>query len=330
LQEESSVLRLFGFLVLVLIGAGGILFIDFNRTVQQASAAEAEPPSFEAYLETVPGKLASLTASTRTSSGRLELADMLPRAPDGWTARPLAEGDGGDMASFLPRSGTDGDAEGVDLVESIGKGEVPKSAAVAIHAYERGERRVVVQLVRFPDEIFTGLETAERRHELEVAAAALDGRPFMTVRGLDVTEEFLGEGMRARYFTADVGAQIRLRVLASRRLQDDDLVPFFTTLNVKAMNADVTNPQPGLGEVPVLVLGSALGEADRATFEADRAARSSAAIRLAGEVRDAALAELAAQTGADGSPSTAPSPKTPASACKTVSGVKRCSLVTDG
>jgi hypothetical protein len=321
------VFRLFGFLVLAVVGAGGILFIDFNRAVQEANAAEADPPSFQSYLETVPKKLASMTSYSQASGPRLDLAKMMPRAPEGWTARPIAEGDGGDIDSFLPRSGDEGEAEAVELVESVGSSRIEAGATVAIQAYERGERRVVVQLVRLPDDIFTDLDSIERRHELEVEAAKLSGRPFMTVRGLDVNEDFLGDGMRARYFTASVGAQIRVRVLASRRLKDDDIVPFFETLNVKAMNAAVVNPQPGLGEVPVLVLGSALDEADRAIVEADRAARSSAAIRLAGEVRDAALAELSAGAGTGRDPSTA---QAPASTCKTVSGVKRCSVVTDG
>ena len=96
------------------------------------------------------------------------------------------------------------------------------------------------------------------------------------------------------------------------------------------MNADVVTPVPGLGEVPVLVLGSALGEADRAIFEEDRAARSDAAIRLANERRDDALAELSALASAGEEPSTAQAPQGPTTTCKTVSGVKRCNVVTDG
>jgi hypothetical protein len=314
--------------VLALLGAGGVLFVDFNRIVQEANATETEPPTFRSYLETVPQKLASLTVPTKAAGGGLELADMMPRAPEGWTARPLAEGEGGDIAGFLPRAKDEAEAESVDRIRSVGSTKAGAGAEVAILAYERGERRVVIQLIRRPDEIFTDPASHARRHALEVEAARLKGRPFLTVRGLDVTEEFPGEGIRARLFTATVGAQIEMRMLGSRRLDDADLVPFFETLNVSAMNAAVVNPEPGLGEVPVLVVASALGEADLAVLEADRAERSRAAIRRAGEVQEAARAALAAT--ADPATTAAEDPQGPASACKTVAGVRRCSVATGG
>ena len=324
-------LRLFGFVVLALVSAGGILYLDFNREVKAAVATDAPPPSIQTYLETVPEKLASLTGSSRSSAPVLSLSDMLPRAPEGWTMRPLAEGKTGDIASFLPRSGDKADPASVDLVKAVGKSRVEKGATVAIQAYERGERRVVVQLIRLPDHIFTGLDAIDRRHDLQVQAGELRGRPFMTVRGLDVTEEFLGDGMRARYFSASVGAQIQIRVLASRRLKDADLVPFFETLNVRAMNASVVDRQPGLGEVPVLVLGSALNEADRAAYEADREERAAGALFRAGELRERALAERTAIMEArDESSSATPKPGIASECKKDSGGIKRCSVVSGG
>lgn len=317
--------RLFGFLVLVLIGAGGILFVDFNRVVQEASAAESEPPSFQAYLETVPQKLGSLTELARTAPRALDLPDMMPRPPEGWTMRELADGKGGDIEGFLPRSGDKGAADGIKLVKAVASKRVEDGATVAIQTYERGDRRVVIQLVRLPDGIFT-LPEADRRHDLQVQAAELRGRPYLTVRGLDVTEEFLGEGLRARYFTASVGAQIQIRVLASRRLTDEDLVPFFAALPVQAMNAAVVDRQPGLGEVPVLVLASALGEADLAAYEADRATRAASAIQSAAEVHDLAKADLA--VSAEAAPASAGKPA--ATECRKEDGVKRCRVTTGG
>lgn len=320
-------LRLFGILVLALIGAGGFLFIDFNRIVQDAAAGETEAPSFRAYLDTVPKKIANLAASTQSSSGVVTLADMLPQAPEGWTARPLVEGQGGDVESFLPRAGDDGDAAGIALVNAAASELVEAGSTVAIQGYERGERRVVVQIIRLPDNVFTGPEAADRAYEAQVQAAELRGRPFLSVRGLDVTEEFLGDGLRARYFTASVGAQIQIRVLASRRLKDEDLVPFFETLPVGAMNAAVVDRQPGLGEIPVLVLASALSDDDRAVFEADRAARASDAIAQARKSRDRVKAEFAAKVEA--APEDAGAPTTPE--CKTgAGGIKRCSVGTGG
>lgn len=320
-------LRLFGFLVLGLIAAGGIMLIDFNRLVQEAEAAETEPPSLRDYLETVPGKLADLTQSVRSSARATGVEGMMPPAPEGWTARPLAEGPGGDVEGFLPRSGNEGDAAGVDLVKAAASSKVEAGATVAIQAYERGERRVVFQIVRLPDSIFTDPAAADRRYTAKVAAAELRGRPFLSVRGLDVTEEFLGDGLRARYFTASVGGQIGIKVLASRRMTDEELVPFFTALPVQAMNAAVVDRQPGLGEVPVLVVGSALSEENRAAFEADRAARGASAIARAAEVRDQAKAELAAMAEAAPEGKAAPV----VTECKTgAGGVKKCSVATGG
>ena len=323
-------LRVIGSLVLALVGSGAILFADFNRMVSAASATDAEPPSFQAFLETVPKKLASLTAPTQTKAPVLSLDTMLPRAPEGWTMRPVADGDA-DIADFLPRSGDDAGAASINLVKAAASTSVPEGATVAIQAYERGERRVIFQLVRLPDSIFTGLEAIDRRHELQVQAAEMRGRPFMTVRGLDVTEEFLGDGMRLRYFTASVGAQLQIRVMASRRLKDGQLVPFFETLNVRAMNEAVVDRQPGLGEVPVMVLGSALGEEDGAAYQADRAERAASAIRRADELRDLARAELT-ETAQDvgASPTKNPQHGLPTTECRTGPGVKRCSVSSGG
>jgi hypothetical protein len=321
------VLRLFGFMVLVLLGAGGILFLDFNRTVQEAAAAEADPPSFRSYLEAVPERLASLRPPRRDPAERLELAAMMPRAPEGWTARPIADAD---IEGFLPRSGDKADAEMVRLVRSVGSARVERGATVAIQAYERGERRVVVQYVRLPDAIFTDPAAIDRRFDLQIEAASQRGRPFLTVRGLDVTEAFLGDGMRARHFTADVGAQIRIRVLASRRMKDAEMVPFFETMNVRALNAAVIDRQPGLGEVPVLVLGSALGEDDLATYESDRAARSALSIQRAHERRDLARAELPAAAAAAGK-SPASKENSASTECrKDAGGIKRCRISAGG
>jgi hypothetical protein len=311
------VLRLFGILVLGLVGAGGILFVDFQRVVKEASAAEAPPPSFQTYLETVPTKLASLTEAARPSSPMLDLSQMLPRAPEGWTMRPLEDAD---LEGFLPRGRETGDPDMVEKVQAAASSQVERGATVAIQAYERGERRVVVQLIRLPDEIFTDPGQSARRYDLQVQAAELRGRPFLTVRGLDVTEELLGDEMRARYFSASVGAQIQVRVLASRRLKDGEIARFFETLNVAAMNAAVIDRQPGLGAVPVLVLGSALSEADLSAYEADRATRAAMAVQRARDLRDMAQAELAA----DGAKPLSPD-------CKTESGsINPCSVATGG
>jgi hypothetical protein len=154
----------------------------------------------------------------------------------------------------------------------------------------------------------------------------------LTVRGLDVTEEFLGDGFRARYFTASVGAQIQLRLLVSKRLKDGDLLPFFEALDVAAMNANVVDPEPGLGEVSVLVQPSAMSEADRIAYEADRTLRAKAAAQRADAVRDAAKAELATldEGTAKAAPATAPKAGLKSDCRKDASGIKRCTVTPDG
>jgi hypothetical protein len=323
------VLRLFGFFLLAGVGAAGILFLDFNRTVQQAGAADEPPPSFRTYIASVPDRLASMSGSSVASDTIVALSDMLPRAPEGWTMRPL---DAADIKSFLPKGRDDGDPAVIDLVKAVGNNRVEEGATVAIQAYERGERRVVIQLVRLPDRIFQQPAAIERRYDLQVQAAELRGRPFMTVRGLDVTEELLGDGMRARFFSASVGAQIRVRVLASKRLKDAELVPFFETLNVRAMNASVVDRQAGLGELPVLVLASALNESDLAAFEADRTARGAQAILRAQEVRADALAEAETAMDTNETDTTGKQPKPGLSSdCQKDSGKdNRCSVTPDG
>lgn len=321
-------LRLMGFLVLVLAGAGGILFLDYNRTVQAAGAGEATAPSFRSYIEAVPARLVSLSGSSQASSTTKPLADLMPRPPEGWTARPVQDTD---IASFLPKSRGKGDPASIDLVKAAGSSRAAKGTDVAILAFEKGERRVVFQVTRHPDRIFASLEAIERRFDLQMQAAEVRGRPFITARGLDVTEEFLGDGMRVRYFTASVGAQIQIRVLASKRLKDAELLAFFETLNVQALNAAVIDRQPGLGEVPVMVLASALGEADLAAYEADRAARADAAVRRARDLRAAAEAERAlAAEGAGVAPDTGSSPAAVSTCKKDAGGIKRCSVSPQG
>ncbi|MCX7287195.1 MAG: hypothetical protein NTW20_06445, partial [Rhodobacterales bacterium] len=252
--------------------------------------------TFRTYLDAIPGRIASVTGSSGTATGLpAALADMLPRPPEGWTVRPATAED---IDVFLPKKKGDGTPEARDLVKSVGSTRVGKGAEVVILTYEKGERRVTVQAVRFPDRIFTDDAAHEERFDLQMQAALQPGRSAMTVRGLDVTEGFLGDGMRARYFFADVGAQIQIRMLASKRLDDADIVTFLETLHVKAMNANVVDQQAGLGDLPVITLASAMTDAGREAYEADRAERQAGAVTRAEDQRAAARAWLASVTPA--------------------------------
>lgn len=290
-------LRLLGFVLILGLGAAGIVAMDYNRSRETASASEGAPEmTFRTYLDGIPARIASVTGSSGTTAGLPgALADMLPRPPEGWIVRPATAED---IDVFLPKKSGDGDAAARDLVKSVASTRVSKGAEVVILTYEKGERRVMVHAVRFPDRIFTDDTAFEERFDLQMQTAQQRGRPFMTVRGLDVTEDFLGDGMRARYLFADVGAQIRIRMLASKRLKDADLVPFFETLHVKAMNAAVVDRQAGLGDLPVIALASAMTDAGREAYEAGRAERLAGAVTRAEEQRDAARARMASITPA--------------------------------
>lgn len=314
------------------IGTGGLLALDFHTT-RKAAASGAAELTFRAYLDRLPARLASVTASSGTAPARSALADLLPRPPEGWAVRSAEKGD---VDVFLPKRPRDADPDARKLVESVGSTRAAKGAEVTILTYERGERRVMVQLVRQPDRIFTDPAAFAQRHDLRVAALQPRGRAVMAVRGLDVTEEFLGDGMRGRFFSAAVGGQIQVRMLTSKRLKDSEVLAFLETLDVKGLNAAAADRQPGLGEVPVIVLASALGDADREAFETDRARRDAEAIAVADDRRQAeelAFAAAATATLDDTEATAAPEkPKAGFSTdCKkSDGGTRRCSVGSDG
>lgn len=304
---------------MVSIGIGGFLAIDYNTARQWASAEDKAGLTFREYLGGFSQRLARATGSADAPRLPTALTDMLPRPPEGWTVRAAVPED---IQPFLPRRAETASPEGRQILEGLVTPAGGNGVESVQLTYERGERRVVIKAVRYPDVIFTSFTAMTQRFELQMRSASLQTTPFMTVRGLDVAEEILPPELRARLFVADVGAQIHLRVLASDRLADADLVPFFQTLHVPAMNASVVDKQDGLGQVPVIVLASAMADIEREAYAADLAAREAEAIRLAEAARQAAEAEAAAA---------APQGQGPTEGfganCETgPGGIKRCSV----
>jgi hypothetical protein len=322
-----ALLRLLGFLVMTCVGVGGLLVLDFNRSRQEASAEGEAAPSFRDYIGGFSERITHVTGSNGTANLPREMTEMLPRPPEGWTLRPLARKD---TEVFMPRSGDSADADAVALVRSVENARAARGAEVTVQTYERGERRVIIQALRYPDAIFQGLGALDQRLELQTATARLGGRPFMSVRGLDISEVFLGDGLRARMFVADVAGQIQLRIVASRRMKDSDLVPFFETLHVEALNAAVVDRVEGLGQLPVIALASGMDEAGLAAYEAGFAARREAALTLARAEweRDTARAAAAAEPVAAAAEAAPAAPAEGFAAdCTTGSGgIKRCSV----
>ncbi len=291
--------RLIGFLVMFTATAGGYMFFDYKMSAKWSGREDAEGLTFTEYLSGLSGRVSGLTGSASATGLPTKLADMLPKPPEGWTVRPTEPTD---VDSFLPKSNSKKtDKKAIEAVTQIGTAEAASGTEVALLTYEKGDRKVVVKAVRYPNMIFTSFAAMQQRMELRMISAQFRGTEFATVRGLDVTEDLLPEGFRGRYFLADVGAQIHLRILAPKRMTDQDLLPFFETLHVKAMNAGVIDKVEGLGDVPVIVLASALDDAGRDAYLADLAARKAGeAAKEAEDHQAAEAAEAATPVAEDG------------------------------
>lgn len=336
--------RLLGFLVMFTLTAGGFMVVDYKMSARWAGREDAEGLTFREYLGGLSGRIAGLGAGG--SNGMpTKLADMLPKPPEGWKVRPV---EAGDTDGFLPKNSKKADKAGVAAVAAMAKGEAGSGVEVAALTYEKGDRKLIVKAIRYPNVIFTSFMAMQQRMELQMQTAEFRGTEFATVRGLDVTEDLLPEGFRGRMFFADVGAQIQLRVLAPKRMKDEELVPFLETLHVKAMNAGVVDKVEGLGDVPVIVLASALDGAEREAYLADVAARAATEAARTEAERTEAEAAQAAESPVEGDtgggflsglfggsddPAAATEPKavekSAKAACATgKDGVKRCTVET--
>lgn len=338
-------IRLIGTLLMLSITAGGYMYYDFRMSSRLAGGAEAKGLTFNEYLSGLPDRVAGLSGAASATGLPTKLSDMLPKPPEGWTVRALTAED---LAPFLPKTKGKAERAAVADVEAQFSAVPAEGTEVVALAYEKGDRTVLVRAVRYPNLIFTSTAAMDERAKLQATSAVFRPTDFMTVRGMDVTEDLLPEGFRGRLFLADVGAQIHIRLLAPKRMKDADLVPFFETLHVEAMNASVIDKVEGLGKVPVIILASALDTTDREAYLADRATRTvelaskEEAARLAAEA-EAAAAPNPESTGISGLIGSlfsseepkpeiaAPVEKKPAPADCTTSkdGVKRCKVSTE-
>ena len=285
--------RLIGFLVMFVITAGGYLFFDYRMSARWSGKEDADGLTFTEYLSGLSGRLGNLGGSASAAGLPTSLADMLPKPPEGWTVRPV---DPKDVEIFLPKSTKDADTAGVAAVAAMAAAAADSGTEVVALTYEKGDRKLIIKATRYPNIIFTSFAAMQQRFELQMMTAQFRGTEFATVRGLDVTEDLLPEGFRGRMFFADVGAQIHLRILTPKRMSDDDLVPFLETLHVKAMNADVIDKVEGLGDVPVIVLVSALDDTARDAYLTDVATR--AALEAEAETAEKAKADAQAEAEA--------------------------------
>lgn len=311
-------LRFFGFLVMVSVIVGVVLMLDFNSVRKAAEAAEQPVPDFQTYLSELQPRLTAMIAPSGGDKGpalTADLAAMLPRAPEGWTTRAPERGD---ADTFLPKETGTLEAEIQIQIEALAKAKGPKGSSTEALVYETEGKTVIIKAVRAPDMTFAD--------PAMLAAYVKDRLPFpktgyLRVRGLDVDENNLPDGMRGRLFTADIGGQIRLSVLTSKKVTDKDLLALFETLDVQALNAAVLDREAGLGEVPVLLLVSELDEAGLASYKADRTARDAE--------RDARREALFAKLVEDAPSATTediPEDEAVVTCSKGAGGVKRCTV----
>lgn len=272
-----------------LLAGLGYLAFDFTLSNRAARAMGEEEIGFGAYVKGWVG-LSSILARGDAAGAPMpgELLAMLPKPPEGWQARPV---EAADTAPFLT---ADLDKEQAALVRDALEENRGKGLDQARQAYQSGPSVVAFELVRYPDGIFTSFMAMATKMELEMRTAAIPAQDFMSVRGLEVREVRLPEGAPARAFVADIAAQMHLRVTAPAAMGDDELRAFFETLHVPAMNAAVARPVKGMGEVPLIVLASAIDDNTRAAREAERAAAAEAAAEA-----QAAEAAAEAETQAD-------------------------------
>ena len=261
---SARVLLLLMKLIFPLMGLLGYLAFDFWNVNRMARFGDGDGVTVGEYI----GGWVSLGQAIGSSSAAdgppmpTELADMLPKAPEGWTRRPSEPSD---IDAFMPADGNEKLTKYVRAVVNPRDGNGTKDVRLT---YENGPRRVVFELVRYPNFIFTSFGAMQLKMNLQMTSAQYGGRNFMTVRGMEITEDLLPEEVGLRYFFGSVGSQIWVRVLATRSMTDQELLPFFETLHVPAMNADVVDKQSGMGELPIIVLVSALDE-DRRVARAE-------------------------------------------------------------
>ena len=285
--------RLFGLvmgLFFSLVAAGGYLAFDYWNVNRMSRMGDGDGVSVGEYL----GGWLSLAQSASASEAGgpvmpTELAAMLPKPPEGWTLRPT---DPADIDAYMQAGADEKLARYVRAVVNPRGGNGVHEAR---QTYENGPRKVVFELVRYPNFIFTSFGAAALKMELQMTHAKYSGRDFMTVRGMEFTEDLLPEEVGLRYFFGTVADQFWVRVLAPRTMTDEELLPFFETLHVPAMNADVVEKVAGMGEVPVIVLASALQEETRAARDAERNDEAAMKERQYAEKRAQAEAEKAAQ-----------------------------------
>jgi len=252
-------------LMVPVIGVCGYFAFDFYMANKFARTGDGDGVSIGEYISGIVPGVAAIGVGVETPPEMpTELAAMLPKAPEGWAIRPTEPGD---IAAYMPENVDEKTSRYVAAVVNPRGGNGTEEARFT---YTNGPKLVVFEAVRHPNFIFTSFGATQLKMELQFTTSRYSGSDFMTVRGMEFTEDLLPEEAGLRYFFGSVSSQIWIRVLATRSMTDMDLLPFFETLHVPAINANVIDKVVGMGEVPVIVLASAMDAERRAAREAEK------------------------------------------------------------
>lgn len=292
-------MRLVFSLVMTVLGVVGYLAVDYNLGVRMGGNRDG---SFGEYLASWVETLSSPAEGAGAVAD--DLAAMLPSAPEGWTVRASVPGEIVTLMTPAAQATIRAPASRDNLPQRLLEQSLDPREGRGIRqaqlTYENGDKRVLMSLVRHPDLIFTSFAGMANRFELQMTMPTFAGRPYATVRGLEIDEDVFPQDIGPRLFMANVGAQIQLRIATLNVDPETELLPFLAGLDVRAMNADVVERLAGLGEVPVVVFAQALDEELQRERAAERAAREAelAATRAAAREADEAAARAAAEAEA--------------------------------
>ncbi len=255
-----------------IVALAGYMAFDFWNVNRMAKFGNGDGVSVTEYLGGWVS-LAGAVGGPKAPELPTELAAMIPKAPEGWTVRPTQPAD---IADYVASDAPEKLASYVGAVVAERPGNGVRQLR---QTYSNGAKMVIFEVIRYPNFVFTSFGATQIKMEIQWITPEYSGRDFMVVRGMEFVEDVLPDKVALRYFLGDVGDQIWVRVLATKDMTDEDLLPFFQTLHVPAMAADVVDKVAGMGEVPVIVLASVIEGEERAAWEAERAASATEAER---------------------------------------------------
>lgn len=216
-------------------------FIGTDFVIGNNARPDGEKLSFGAYLAGWADKVRG--AAPEAEEGPL-LAEYLPAAGNGWKR---SEVDDKDVPRMLVREARDvldggGGLPGEDARSLAAVGAPREDAQMAAFTYVRERDRIVVELARYPDAVFTDTARAVEKAALVGWVAEEGVEPIGTLTGMQVWEARISPGLGARLAIASVGGQVQLRVVHPEKLAAAEVMALLQGLDVVALNGMVVEP----------------------------------------------------------------------------------------